>query len=266
LTAAAGILDGMPELTPVHTDRRRAESFGSVAQEYDRYRPHYPPALISRLVTRPGLRVLDVGAGTGIASVQLADAGADVLAVEPDPRMAAVCHGKGIDVERSTFEQWQPADRTFDLVVFGQSFHWVDPETALPKLASLLNPGGRLALMWNRIAPTEPSQESFERIYTDYRAGSPASNSASNAEAALAVLLRTSYFAVERMEVAEDDLHYSTEEWLGLVFTHSNHVILEPAVQAELRDRLRTWIGDDGVSASNNALALVCSLSPASRG
>jgi SAM-dependent methyltransferase len=255
----------MPELTPVHTDRRRAESFGSVAQEYDRYRPHYPPALISQLVTRRGLRVLDVGAGTGIASVQLADAGANVLAVEPDARMAAVCDGKGIVVERSTFEQWQPADRTFDLVVFGQSFHWVDPATALPKLASLLNPGGRLALMWNRIAPTEPSRESFERIYTDYRASSPASNSASNAEAALATLLPTSDFAVERVEVSEE-LHYSTEEWLGMVFTHSNHVILEPAVQDELRDRLRAWIGDDGVSASNNALALVCSLSPASRG
>jgi ubiquinone/menaquinone biosynthesis C-methylase UbiE len=257
LTAAGGILDGMTQPTPVHTDRRRAESFGSVAQEYDRHRPHYPPALISRLVNRPGLRVLDVGAGTGISSVQLADAGADVLAVEPDARMAEVCQGKGIDVECSTFEQWQPADRTFDLVVFAQSFHWVDPETALPKLASLLNPGGRLALMWNRIAPTQPSRESFERIYADYQASSLASTSSSNAEAALPVLLRTSDFAVERVEVSED-LHYSTEEWLGLVFTHSNHVILEPAVQAELRDRLQAWIGDGGVSASNDALALVC--------
>jgi SAM-dependent methyltransferase len=255
----------MAELPPVHTDRRRAEAFGSVAQEYDRFRPHYPPALISRLVTRPGLRVLDVGAGTGIASVQLVEAGADVLAVEPDERMAAVCSSKGIAVERSTFEGWQAAGRTFDLVVFGQSFHWVDPETALPKLASLLNPGGQLALMWNRVSPTQPDRDSFEKIYADYRASSPASNSATNAERALAVLLNRSDFAVERVEVAED-LHYSTEDWLGLVFTHSNHVILEPGVQAQLRDRLRVWIGDAGVTACNNALALICSVRQPSRG
>jgi SAM-dependent methyltransferase len=255
----------MPESTPVHTDRRRAESFGSVADEYDRYRPHYPQGLIAHLVTRPGLRVLDVGAGTGLASAQLAEAGADVLAVEPDVRMAAVCRGKGIAVECNTFEQWPAGDRMFDLVVFGQSFHWVDPETALPKLATLLNPGGRLALLWNRVMPTEPGRQGMNEIYADYGATSPASNSSSNAATALMTILDTSDFQVERLEVSED-LDYSTEDWLGLVFTHSNHLVLEPAAQTELRKRLRAFIGAGGVSANNNALALICSLRPTSRG
>lgn len=255
----------MAELSRVFTDRRRAESFGSVAENYDRYRPQYPQALISRLVTRPGLRVLDVGAGTGILSAQLVAAGADVLAVEPDEQMAAVGSAKGIPFDRSTFESWQAEGRTFDLITFGQSFHWVDPAAALPKLASLLNPDGRLVLMWNRIKPDEPLRHDLERISAEFGATTPAANSASNAETALQTLLRTSDFAVERIEAGED-LHYAGEDWLNLVFTHSNHIILAPDAQTELRQRLRTAIGDGGVSATNDALALSCSFTPERRG
>lgn len=258
----------MAEPTPVFTDRRRAESFGSVADDYDRYRPRYPHALIARLVTAPGLTVLDVGAGTGISSVQLADAGADVLAVEPDEQMAARCRAKGIPVERSTFEQWEPRGRTFDLITFGQSFHWVDPDVALPKLASLVNPVGRLALMWNRITASDSTRRGLERISAEYGVTTPTSTSADNAETALRALLRRAEFTVERAEVGEK-LHYSTDDWLNLLFTHSNHVVLEPAVKAELRRRLSDLVGEDGVSATNDALALICTrshLTPASRG
>ncbi|MCV7419279.1 class I SAM-dependent methyltransferase [Mycobacterium yunnanensis] len=258
----------MAEQAPVFTDRRRAESFGSVAEDYDRYRPRYPDALIARLVTAPGLRVLDVGAGTGISSAQLAGAGADVLAVEPDAQMAALCAAKGIPVERNTFEQWQPRDRTFDLVTFGQSFHWVDPDVALPKLARLLTPGGRLALMWNRITANDSVRRELERVSAQYGVTTPAATSGSNAETALQALLRRTEFTSERVEVREE-LHYSTEDWLSLVFTHSNHVVLEHAAKTELRGRLATLIGDDGVDAVNEALALICTRSnvtPASRG
>jgi 2-polyprenyl-3-methyl-5-hydroxy-6-metoxy-1,4-benzoquinol methylase len=101
----------MAERSPTHTDRRRAGAFGSAAEEYDRHRPRYPAALIAGLVADDA-RVLDVGAGTGIASAQLVGAGAQVLAVGPDSRMARVAAGKGIHVEQATFEDWQPAGRS----------------------------------------------------------------------------------------------------------------------------------------------------------
>jgi SAM-dependent methyltransferase len=141
---------------PAHADRRRAEAFGLAADDYDRYRPRYPRSLITGLVCGSHVRALDVGAGTGIASAQLMEAGADVLAVEPDSRMARMASDNGIRIEQAPFDDWQPAGRSFDLVVFAQSFHWVQPQRALEKVASILRPGGRLALLSNRITAVSP--------------------------------------------------------------------------------------------------------------
>jgi SAM-dependent methyltransferase len=79
--------------------RDRAESFGQVAQEYDRYRPSYPAALIDVLAALRPHAVLDVGCGTGKAASLLVERGLSVLGVEIDPQMAAVARGHGIEVE-----------------------------------------------------------------------------------------------------------------------------------------------------------------------
>jgi 2-polyprenyl-3-methyl-5-hydroxy-6-metoxy-1,4-benzoquinol methylase len=74
----------------LYVDRARADSFGAAARLYDARRPRYPDQLIDDLLSRGAQTVLDVGAGTGIASRQLLDKGANVVAVEPDPRMAEI--------------------------------------------------------------------------------------------------------------------------------------------------------------------------------
>ena len=82
--------------------------------------------------------------------------------------MAEIARDKGIPIEIGTFENWDPADRRFDLVVFGQSFHWVNPDIALPKVHTLLSTGGQLALMWNRLFPSDPTHRELAEIYRDY--------------------------------------------------------------------------------------------------
>jgi SAM-dependent methyltransferase len=245
----------MPEQSPAHTDRRRAESFGVAADEYDRHRPRYPRPLVAGLITRRGVQVLDVGAGTGIASAQLAQAGAHVLAVEPDQRMARVAATKGIRVEQATFEDWRPADREFDLVVFAQSFHWVDPRPALQKVAAILRPGGQLALLANRIVPTTPTQQDLDEIIADYL--DVTARSIVNAEDEVTALIEACGFSVERRRCVER-LHYAGEDYLNLVSTYSNRLLLDPTAQAELRSRLAQRIGTAGVDARNDALAVVC--------
>jgi SAM-dependent methyltransferase len=110
--------------------------------------------MVERIIAAsPGPDVLDVGCGTGIEARQFQAAGCRVLGVEPDPRMAQFARRSGLEVEVAGFEAWDPAGRTFDAVIAGQAWHWVDPVAGAAKAAQVLRPGGRLAVFWNMDQP-----------------------------------------------------------------------------------------------------------------
>lgn len=252
----------MPPRSDLFTNRHRANSFGAAALRYDTYRPHYPESLIDELVA-PGVRTcLDVGAGTGIASKQFADRGINVLAVEPDERMAAVARTKMIPTEVATFERWEPAGRQFDLVVFATSFHWVDPAVALPKVASILIDGGRLALLWNRLRPTHPSHEDLSKIYRDYLSADAYAHDQDDRDAStlLSVLRGAGLDITER--TYPQKLLFSREQWLELLFTYSSYLTLPGDAAAELRGRLAERIDDTGVTVAGDALAIIATPQP----
>ena len=99
----------------LHADRRRAGSFGEVAEQYDRVRPEYPVELVDRLLAGGPRTVLDVGCGTGISSRLFIARGCTVVGLEPDPRMAEVARRSGVQVESGTIEEWEAGARRFDL-------------------------------------------------------------------------------------------------------------------------------------------------------
>src|SRR5689334_18393250 len=153
----------MPTVPEPHQIREVAESFGAHAERYDRARPAYPAALIERLAS--GRDVLDVGCGTGIVARQLQAAGCHVLGVDVDERMAEQARRGGLEVEVSTFEAWEPGSRTFDTVVAGQSWHWIDPVAGAAKAARVLRPGGRLAVFWNVFQAPPEIGAAFDDVY-----------------------------------------------------------------------------------------------------
>src|SRR4051812_41998026 len=108
----------------------RRVSFDARAELYDAARPAYPDALADDVLARGGRRVLEVGAGTGKATLVFARRGASIVAIEPGANMAAVLRrntaGHDVIVEHTTFEAW-PIAGTFDMVMAAQAFHWVDP-------------------------------------------------------------------------------------------------------------------------------------------
>jgi ubiquinone/menaquinone biosynthesis C-methylase UbiE len=131
--------------------RRLGRSFGPVAEAYDRGRPPFPREAAAWLVGRDAATVLELGAGTGKLTRQLVALGHDVHASEPDPDMLAVLRRNlpDVRVSESGAEDIPLPDRSVDVVVAAQSFHWFDHDKALPEIARVLRPGGALALVWN---------------------------------------------------------------------------------------------------------------------
>ena len=132
--------------------QQQANSFGAVADVYERGRPSYPADAIDWLIPPYARRVADIGAGTGKLTRQLRERGLDVIAVEPSAGMREELHRAvpRVPVLAGTGEQIPLADGTVDVVMVAQAWHWVDPERAVPEVARVLVPGGRLALLWNR--------------------------------------------------------------------------------------------------------------------
>lgn len=128
-----------------------ARSFGSVAAAYDRARPTYPREAAAWLVGDQPVTVLELGAGTGKLTEVLVGLGHDVHATDPDEQMLTVLRERLPDVRTSVAaaEEIPAPDASYDVVVVAQAFHWFDHERALPEIARVLKPGGRLAVVWN---------------------------------------------------------------------------------------------------------------------
>lgn len=132
--------------------RRHSSSFGASATAYAEHRPDYAQAAVRwALEPAPGMRVLDLGAGTGKLTATLLAAGADVFAVEPDAAMLAELR-RGMPQVRAELgcaEAIPLPDASVDAVVAGNAMHWFDMDVAGPEIARVLAPGGILAGLWN---------------------------------------------------------------------------------------------------------------------
>ena len=130
--------------------RRQASSFGAAAAAYERGRPPYPPEAVDWLLPEGAPRVLDLGAGTGKLTRQLRDRGLHVIAVEPSEGMREQLARAvpGAAVHAGSAEEIPLPDHSVDAVLVAQAWHWVSSR-AVPEVARVLAPGGRLGLVWN---------------------------------------------------------------------------------------------------------------------
>jgi SAM-dependent methyltransferase len=159
----------LADFCKLHLQRDRAESFGSVAEQYERHRPAFPDALLDDLAAMAGsTEVLDVGCGTGKVARGLAHRGISILGVELDPRMADVARGRGVRVEIARFEDWDDAGRRFDLLTCGDAWHWIDPRRGAEKVAQVLRPGGAFVRFWNVQLLDEPVMAALDVVYEKY--------------------------------------------------------------------------------------------------
>jgi SAM-dependent methyltransferase len=129
-----------------------SSSFGAAAVAYAEHRPAYAQAAVRwALEPAPEPRVLDLGAGTGKLTAALVAAGADVVAVEPDPAMLAELR-RALPTVRALpgrAEAIPLPDASVDAALAGNAMHWFDMTVAGPEIARVLAPAGILAGLWN---------------------------------------------------------------------------------------------------------------------
>ena len=204
--------------------------------------------MVDELLASKPARVLDVGCGTGKVARLFLARGCEVLGVEPDPRMAGAARSHGIPVEVATFELWNPAHRMFDLVVCGQAWHWIDPSLGAQRAASVLKPGGRLAIFWNRGGHDVPTQAALNEAYVRCapalvaKESAPLGNEPSDRTDDLAAIAATHLFASCQLRTYGWTQQYSRDGWLDQLGTHSDHIALEPQQRAALLDAVGTAI------------------------
>jgi SAM-dependent methyltransferase len=137
----------------------RARSFDRAADEYERTRPDYPPAVLDALPLGEDAEVLDVGAGTGKLTRMLAQRYRRVIAVEPLEGMRAILERVVPSAESrpGSAEAIPLPDASVDGVFAGQAFHWFANDQAIAEIGRVLRPGGVLTLIWNGPDDDRPS-------------------------------------------------------------------------------------------------------------
>lgn len=154
-------------------------AFGEDPAAYRAARPPYPEALYERLVERaglkPGVAVLEIGPGTGLATQRLLDLGADpLLAIEPDARLAAYLEtalpSRALSILNQSLEDAELPPERFDLGAAATSFHWLEQASALAKVRAALRPGGWWAMWWTSFGAEEgpdPFQDATRHLFAE---------------------------------------------------------------------------------------------------
>ena len=229
----------------------RRKSYDPIAQLYDRARPAYPAELFDDIIAFANLgeeaRLLEIGSGTGQATLPLAERGYAIDCIELGKELAAIARQKlmqfpNVRVKNADFETVALPPRAYDLVYAATAFHWIDPAISFRKAHSLLKPGGALALFWHRPVLTAASREHVNALQAVYRRVVPEMArdytlppGPDEVSTEYAELIPGSGFfgdlAIHKHYVLTK---YSVEAYVDLLGTFSDHTALPPATRRQL--------------------------------
>ena len=252
----------------------RRASFDSVARQYDQMRPGYPPAVFADVYAIAGLgnqsRLLEIGSGTGHATLPFARRGLSIDCIELGGQMAAVARQKlapfgRVQVSVTDFDTWK-TDESYDLIYSASAYQWLNPGTRAERIAHLLHPSGWLAVWRNHPARGSGASQGFfleaQKIYAR--------------EAPELAAKFTGLPSAEeiRPEVSEEWLasglfhhvqvrryawktDYAAGEYVRMLDTHSDHRILPDKSRARLFDGLAQLVEEFGGKVTREQVTLL---------
>lgn len=239
--------------------RRRAPLFDAEAERYAARRPSYPDELFDAVADyghlAAGARVLEIAPGPGQATVALAARGYRITGVELGERLAAVARQRlaaapDVRIEVAAFEDWPLPAEPFDLVLCATAFHWLDPAVRLARSAAALRPGGVLALVWTHhvAGGTDEffarSEECYRRFSPEKTPGFPPPPDEELEPLSGEVAVSPLFTDVRDLRFGRD-LDYTAAEYVDLLRTYSDTLVLEPERREGLLGCLAALIDQD---------------------
>jgi SAM-dependent methyltransferase len=232
-------------------------SFDQVAADYDAVRPGYPTALVNDLIDfarlPPDGRILEIGCGTGRATMPFARRGYPMVCLDIGSELAALARVNcqaypNVQIHVTSFEDWHAEPHMFDLVFSATAFHWIASEIAYPKAAQVLRETGALAVFSNEHPPT--GEGFFADVQTIYQQllpdalHDPGSIPAiqSKIEQTCATIDATGLFAPVIVKTYPWTTTYTTANYLRLLNTYSPNRNLGPEKRTQLFQRIADLI------------------------
>ena len=254
MSRGTGLLLGCGTMELVEASGKRRDlraGFDEAAEAYQRTRPVCPPPLFDDLIRLAGLvpgdRVVEIGCGTGQATVPLAERGLAVTAVELGARLAAIARRRlagfpSAEVLTTSFEDWPPHGAPFDAVVAFNSLHWIDPQLRYSKPFSLLEPGAALVMAGCMWAQPPDAERFWIDVQQDYRAVGYEGDPPPPPEQ-----IRPCHFPAEAQAFFKEvaslrypfQVFYSAEDYLANLATQSGTHALGEARRADFLSRVR---------------------------
>jgi len=247
---------GLPKETAKRTELRK-RSFDRNARLYDRARPSYPEELFDDLMRLGGLtpdaRILEIGPGTGQATLPLARRGLSILGLDLGRHMVELARQNlrefpKVEIRHIAFEDWIPEPEAFDIVLAATAFHWIPGRVAWPRCAKILKPGGRLALLWN--FPDSPAhgiheelRAVYQRLWPEHK---PYASPAARIERQKKKIVSSGRFGPVTVRCYPWQRESTTQEHIDQLRTQSNHAILAPECRARLFRAVRVVIDRHG--------------------
>lgn len=235
---------------------RLRTTFEDVAELYDRARPGYPREVFDDLVSlgslRDGARVLEIGSGTGKATLALTERGFEVVGVELGAALAEVARRKlapfpTVEIVTAQFETWEPSGRPFDAVVSFTAFHWIDPDVRYEKPARLLHERGTLAVVGTNHVLPDPRDRFWIDVQEDYDAVTPETATdppphPDDVPDLSGEIERSGLFRNLAVRRYPWTVEYGVDEYIAALDTYSGHRALDDERREELYERIRRRI------------------------
>ena len=227
---------------------------------YDKFRPTYGTNIFEDILSYSKItqssKILEIGCGTGNATLPVIQTGAEVTAVEIGGNLSKYTAQKfskysNFHVIHSAFEDFQTHTK-YDLIFSATAFHWIQPDRSYSRCKELLVAGGVLAVFWNTPRISRTNLDLYKEIQDLYQRFMP------NSQDEKEMLLESEWYTKRCndlnnflkengyidciFKIYQDLRVFSADEYIGLLQTYSNHMALPPDVRTTLFEKIHSAI------------------------